>query len=112
MLLFINNFVVPNKQNRLCCQTKNQQSFRRHKTSSSGEKAIYTVRTILSSLTFSEKHLGVAGKCNNKHKNIKKLLLVVMFPFLETKDAWHHGQPGFFPSFRCDKDDFYGLLNN
>ena len=55
----------------------------------SSEKAISTILTILSSLTLSEKHLGVESNCNNKHKTINKILLVVLFPFFEVKDAWH-----------------------
>lgn len=43
----------------------------------SSEKAIYTVLTILSSLTLSEKQLGIDSKCNNKFKNINKLLLCI-----------------------------------
>jgi len=78
----------------------------------SSEKAIYSVLTILSSLTLSEKHLGIESKCNNKHKNINKLLLVVMFPFFEVKDSWHYGQSILFPAFRCGKDVFYRLLND
>ncbi|MBN1340929.1 MAG: transposase [Bacteroidales bacterium] len=78
----------------------------------SSEKAIYTVLTILSSLTLSEKHLGIESKCNNKHKNINKLLLVVLFPFFEVKDAWHYGQSTLFPAFSCGKDIFYRLMND
>ena len=63
-------------------------------------------------MTLSEKQLGIESKCNNKHKNINKLLLVVMFPFFEVKDSWHYGQSILFPAFRCGKDVFYRLLND
>jgi len=78
----------------------------------SSEKAINTILTILSSLTLSEKHLGVESKCNNKLKTINKILLVVLFPFFEVKDAWHYEQSSLFPAFKCGKDIFYRLLND
>jgi len=78
----------------------------------SSEKAIYTVLTILSSLTLSEKQLGIESKCNNKHKNINKLLLAVLFPFFEVRDAWHYRQSSLYPAFRCGKDVFYRLMND
>jgi hypothetical protein len=78
----------------------------------SSEKAIYTVLTIISSLTLSEKHLDIESKCNNKHKNINKLLLFVLFPFFEVKDTWYYGQSSLYPVFRCGKDVFYRLLND
>jgi hypothetical protein len=76
------------------------------------EKAIFTVLTILSSLTLSEKHLGIESKCNNKHKNINKLLLVVLFPFFEVKDIWHYRQSSLYPALKCGKDVFYRLVND
>ncbi|MFH2142789.1 MAG: hypothetical protein ABIJ97_10220 [Bacteroidota bacterium] len=53
----------------------------------SSEKAINTILNILSSLTFSEQQFGIESKCNNDYKNINKLLLVILFPFFEVKDA-------------------------
>jgi hypothetical protein len=76
------------------------------------EKAIYTVLTILSSLTLSEKHLGIESKINNKHRNINKLLLVVLFPFFEVKGIWQYSQSSLYPVFSCGKDAFYRLLND
>lgn len=78
----------------------------------SSEKAIYTVLTILSSLTLSEKQLGIDSKCNNKFKNINKLLLAVIFPFFEVKDIWHYRQSSLYSAFKCGKDVFYRLLND
>jgi hypothetical protein len=76
------------------------------------EKAINTVLTVLSSLTLSEKHLGIDSKRNNKHKNINKLLLVVLFPFFEVKGIWLYSQSSLYPAFSCGKDVFYRLLND
>jgi len=96
--------MLPNKSTTIVSEVKDFFT--------SSEKAIYTLLTILSSLTLSEKYLGIESKCNNKHKNINKLLLVVMFPFFEVKDSWHYGQSCLYPAFRCGKDVFYRLLNN
>ena len=76
------------------------------------EKAINTILTVLSSLTLSEKQFGIESKCNNSYKNINKLLLVVLFPFFDVKDAWSYGQSCLFPTFRCGKDVFYRLMND
>ena len=78
----------------------------------SSEKAIYTVLTILSSLTLSEKQNGLESKCNNEFSNINKLMLVLIFPFFEVKDAWHYSNSTLFPVFSCGKDVFYRLLND
>lgn len=78
----------------------------------SSEKAIHTILTTLSSLTLSEKQFGIDSKFNGKYKNINKLLLVVLFPFFEVKDAWHYGQSTLHPVFSCGKDVFYRLMND
>ena len=96
--------MLPNKSTTIVSEVKDFFT--------SSEKAIYTVLAILSSLTLSEKHLGIESRCNNKHKNINKLLLVVMFPFFEVKDSWHYGQSSLYPAFSCGKDVFYRLLND
>jgi len=76
------------------------------------EKAIHTILTILSSLTLSEKQFGIESKCNNGYKNINKLLLIVLFPFFDVKDAWSYGQSCLYPTIRCGKDVFYRLMND
>lgn len=96
--------MLPNKSTTIVSEVKDFFT--------SSEKAIHTVLTLLSSLTLSEKHLGIESKSNNKHKNINKLLLVVLFPFFEVKDCWHYGQSRLYPAFRCGKDVFYRLLND
>lgn len=76
------------------------------------EKAINTILNILSSLTFSEQQFGIESKCNNEYKNLNKLLLVILFPFFEVKDAWDYEKSILFPVFSCGKDVFYRLLND
>jgi predicted nucleic acid-binding protein len=84
--------MLPNKSTTIVSEVKDFFT--------SSEKAIYTVLTILSSLTLSEKHLGIESKSNNKHKNINKVLLVMLFLFFEIKDSWHYGQSSLYPDFR------------
>ena len=96
--------MLPNKSTTIVSEVKDFFT--------SSEKAINTILTVLSSLTLSEKQLGIESKSNNKHKNINKLLLVVMFPFFEVKDAWHYGQSTLYPAFSCGKDVFYRLMND
>lgn len=45
------------------------------------KKAINTILTVLGSLTLSEKQFVIESKCNNRFKNINKLILLVLFPF-------------------------------
>ncbi len=78
----------------------------------SSEKAINTILTILSSLTLSEKQNGLLSRSNNEFTNINKLLLVLMFPFFEVKDAWHFSKSSLYPIMSCGKDIFYRLLND
>ena len=78
----------------------------------SSEKALYTILELLSSLTLSEKRLGIESKCNNVYQNINKLLLVVLFPFFDVKDAWGYCQSGLYPVLRCGRDVFYRLVND
>lgn len=78
----------------------------------SSEKAIHTILTVLSSLTLSEKQFGIESSCNNGYKNINKLLLLVLFPFFDVKDAWRYGQSALYPVLSCGKDVFYRLMND
>lgn len=78
----------------------------------SSEKATNTILNILSSLTLSEKQIGLQSKSNNEYKNINKLLLVLLFPFFDVKDAWQYGKSSLFPVMSCGKDIFYRLLND
>jgi hypothetical protein len=56
----------------------------------SSEKAIHTILTTLSSLKLSENQNGLENPSNNEYRNIHKLLLVLIFPFFEIKDAWNY----------------------
>ena len=76
------------------------------------EKAIHTILTILSSLTLSEKQLGLQSKNNNEFQNINKLFLLLLFPFFDVKDAWHYSGSSLFAVLSCGKDVFYRLLND
>lgn len=67
---------------------------------------------ILGSLTLSEKQFGIESACNNRHKNINKLILLLLFPFFEIKDAWQYGSSTLYPLISCSKDVFYRLINN
>lgn len=78
----------------------------------STEKATNVILNILSSLTLSEKQIGLQSKNNNEYKNINKLLLVLLFPFFDIKDAWQYGKSSLFPVLGCGKDVFYRLLND
>jgi len=78
----------------------------------SSEKVINTILTILSSLTLSEKQVGLEDKSNNRIKNINKVFLLILFPFFEIKDVWHYQHSSLYPILRHGKDIFYRLLNN
>lgn len=79
---------------------------------SSSEKVINTIFGILSSLTLSEKRLGVESKSNNQVKNINKLLLLLLFPFFEVQDVWHYQYSALFQAYRFGKDLFYRFMND
>lgn len=78
----------------------------------SSEKAINTILTVLSSLTLSEKQIGLLSKCNNEYKNINKFLLIILFPFFDIHDVWHYRNSSLYATFGWGKDVFYRLLND
>lgn len=78
----------------------------------SSEKAINTILTVLSSLTLSEKQIGLLSKSNNEYKNINKFLLIIMFPFFDIQDAWHYRSSSLYATFGLGKDVFYRFLND
>lgn len=78
----------------------------------SSEKAINTILTVLSSLTLSEKQIGLLSKSNNEYKNINKFLLIILFPFFDIQNAWHYKNSSLYGTFSCGKDVFYRLLND
>lgn len=76
------------------------------------EKAINTIFLILISLKFWEKQIGIESKCNSGYKNLDKLLLLLLLPFFDIKDAWHYKQSTLYPILSCGKDVFYRMLNH
>ena len=76
------------------------------------EKAINTILTVLSSLTLSEKQIGLKSKSNNEYRNINKFLLITLFPFFDIQDAWHYRDSSLYATFGWGKDVFYRLLND
>ena len=78
----------------------------------SSEKAINTILTVLSSLTLSEKQIGLKSKSNNEYRNINKFLLITLFPFFDIQDAWHYRDSSLYATFGWGKDVFYRLLND
>ena len=77
----------------------------------SSEKSISTILNILSSLTLSEKQIGLQSKNNNLVKNISKLYLLILFPFFGIKDSWGYSSSSLYPVSQHGKDVFYRLLN-
>ncbi len=78
----------------------------------SSEKVINIIIGILSSLTLSEKHLGIESKNNNKFKNVNKLLLLFLFPLFDIKDAWNYKNSALYKVYHLSKDMFYRFMNN
>jgi Transposase DDE domain. len=78
----------------------------------SSEKAMDTILGIIRSLTFSEKAFGFPQACNQKYSNFSKLLLLLLFPVLETKSPCHYSSSSLYNLLACGKDVFYRLLNN
>jgi hypothetical protein len=78
----------------------------------SSEKSISTILNILSSLTLSEKQIGLQSKNNNLIKNISKLYLLILFPFFGIKDSWEYASSSLYPVSQHGKDIFYRLLND
>jgi hypothetical protein len=96
--------MLPNKSTTIVSEIK---SF-----FSSSEKAINTILSVLSSLTLSEKQIGLQSKVNNEYKNIDKLLLIILFPFFDIQDVWHYKNSSLYSTFGLGKDVFYRLLND
>lgn len=80
---------------------------------SSGEKAIYSIFTILSSLTFSISDILLpTDKCNNRYRGSDKLMLMLLFPFFEVRNAACYEPSVLHTLFNGGKDLFYRLLND
>lgn len=78
----------------------------------SSEKAIYSIFNLMCSLTFSEKQLGLPVSLNGCYRSFNTLLLLLLFPFFEIKDASHFKESVLYKMVSCGKDLFYRLLNN
>ena len=76
------------------------------------EKAIETILSFMSSLTFSDKQFGFTQGVNFRYQNYCKLVLLLLFPFFDIQDASHYYESALFKYIRCGKDIFYRFINN
>jgi hypothetical protein len=70
------------------------------------EKAMETIFSFMSSLTFSDKKFGFPVANNLKCFNYSKLMLFLLFPFFEVKSSWHYTDSALFRFVSCGKDVF------
>ncbi len=78
----------------------------------SSEKAMETIFSFISSLTFSDKRFGFPQASNLKYTNYNKFLLLLLFPFFEIKTSWHYPKSALYQLLSCGKDIFYRLVND
>ncbi len=78
----------------------------------SSEKAMETIFSFISSLTFLDKKYGFSEADNLKYTNYTKLVLLILFPFFEVKSAWHYADSPLYRFLSCGKDVFYRLMND
>lgn len=78
----------------------------------SSEKAMETIFSFISSLTFLDKKYGFSKADNLKYTNYTKLVLLMLFPFFEVKSAWHYADSPLYRFLSCGKDVFYRLMND
>ena len=76
------------------------------------EKAIETILSFMSSLTFSDKQFGFSQAVNLRYQNYSKFVLLMLFPFFDIQDASHYYESALFKYIRCGKDIFYRFINN
>jgi hypothetical protein len=76
------------------------------------EKAIETILSFMSSLTFSDKQFGITPKSNLRYNNYSKFVLLLLFPFFDIQDPSHYIDSVFFKYISCGKDIFYRFINN
>jgi hypothetical protein len=76
------------------------------------EKAIETILSFMSSLTFSDKQLGLTPTANLHYNNYSKFVLLLLFPFFDIQDASHYIDSALFKYISCGKDIFYRFINN
>lgn len=78
----------------------------------SSEKAIFTIFEKMSSLTLSEKQFQIESNCNNRYKNIEKLMLIILYPFFSIGNSSQYISSSLHPFMQCGKDVFYRFINN
>lgn len=78
----------------------------------SSEKASLKILDILSSLTLSEKRLGIVSKHNNQYSNISKLVLLLLFPMYQIENISKYTQSSLSIAMASGKDVFYRLVSN
>jgi hypothetical protein len=76
------------------------------------EKAIETILSFMSSLTFSDKQFGLTPPSNLRYNNYSKFVLLLLFPFFDIQDASHYVDSVLFKYVSCGKDIFYRFINN
>ncbi len=76
------------------------------------EKAMETIFSFISSLTFSDKRYGFSEASNLKYTNYTKFVLLLLFPFFEVKTSWHYTNSVLYRFLSCGKDVFYRLMND
>ena len=76
------------------------------------EKAIETILSFMSSLTFSDKQFGFSPAVNLRYNNYSKFVLLLLFPFFDIQDASHYYDSVLFKYISCGKDIFYRFINN
>ncbi len=76
------------------------------------EKAMETILSFMSSLTFSDKQFSFPQAVNLRYQNYSKLVLLLLFPFFDIQDASHYSESALFKYIRCGKDIFYRFINN
>lgn len=78
----------------------------------SSEKAMETILSFMSSLTFSDKQFGFPQAANLQYQNYGKFVLLLLFPFFDIQDASHYYESALFKYIHCGKDIFYRFINN
>ena len=106
----------------LCVAKQTQNNMLRHKDTiilseikgffTTSEKAIETILSFMSSLTFSDKQFGLTPTSNLRYNNYSKFVLLLLFPFFDIQDASHYVDSALFKYVSCGKDIFYRFINN
>ena len=73
------------------------------------EKAIETILSFMSSLTFSDKQFGFTQAINLRYNNYNKFVLLLLFPFFDIKDVLIFASRLFSSTSVVEKIYFIGL---